>query len=304
VAQPHMGKLSRREAFIGFAYISPWLAGLVVFEIGPILASVYLSLTEYSILAPARFVGLANYRQALLDDPIFWKAVYNTIYYAVTFVPLSMVGSLAAALLLNQRLRGRSIFRTLFFIPSVTPVVATALIWMWILNAEFGPLNELLALVGVSGPAWLGSPQWAKPSMVLMSLWGAIGGGNMVIFLAGLQGIPSELYEATAIDGANELHQFWNVTLPLISPSLFFNLVISMVGAFHVFTQAYVATGGGPNYATMFYVLYLFEQAFHFLHMGYASALAWLFVVLVLGLVVLQFHVATRWVYYEGEQPR
>jgi multiple sugar transport system permease protein len=298
------GALSRRETVLGYAYVGPWLVGLVVFTLGPIVASAYLSLTDYDILAPPRFVGLANYRQALTEDEVFWKAVYNTVYYAVFFVPLSIVGSLSAALLLNQPVRGQTLLRTLFFVPSITPVVATTLLWMWILNAEFGPLNTLLGMIGVQGPPWLGSSLWAKPSIVLMSLWGAVGGGTMLIFLAGLQGIPQELYEAAEIDGSDGWRKFRHVTLPMLSPTMFFNLVIGLISAFHVFTPAYIATEGGPSYATMFYVLYLFNRAFRFLQMGYASALAWLFVAMVLALVVLQFRLGTRWVYYEGEVQR
>ncbi|HEV8636713.1 MAG TPA: sugar ABC transporter permease [Chloroflexota bacterium] len=297
--------LSRREAILGYLYISPWLAGLVIFTAGPIVASAYLSLTEYRILVPPRFIGLDNYTRAVGGgDAIFWRAVYNTTYYAVLFVPLSIAGSLAAALLLNVGVRGQAAFRTMFFIPSITPAVAAVLLWIWFLSPEFGPLNSLLRAVGIEGPPWLGSPDWSKPALILMSLWGAVGGTTMIIFLAGLQGIPAELYEAAEIDGANAWQGFVNVTLPLLSPAVFFNLVVGMIAAFRVFTAAFVATGGGPLYSTMFYMLHLFNNAFVFLHMGYASALAWLFVLLVLALVVVQVRMATRWVYYEGEVQR
>jgi multiple sugar transport system permease protein len=296
--------LGRREALEAYLYLSPWLVGLVVFLIGPIIASIYLSLTQYDILAPPRWVGLANYRHALFEDDLFWRAVYNTVYYAALFVPLNIAGSLATALLLNQPVRGQAVFRTLFFVPSITPAVAATLLWMWILNPQFGPLNALLDAVGIPGPPWLSSSTWAKPSIVLMSLWAAVGGGTMIIFLAGLQSIPLELYEAAEIDGSGEWHKFRHVTLPMLSPSIFFNLVIGLIAACHVFTPAYVATEGGPNYATMFYVLYLFNNAFRFLYMGYAATLAWLFVAMVLVLVVLQFRFAARWVYYEGAVER
>jgi multiple sugar transport system permease protein len=297
--------LGRREAIQGYLYISPWLAGLVIFTAGPIVASAYLSLTEYRILVPPRFVGLDNYARAVGGgDPIFWTSVFNTTYYALLFVPLSIVGSLAAALLLNVGMRGQAGFRTMFFIPSITPAVAAVLLWIWVLSPEFGPLNSLLRVVGIEGPAWLGSPEWSKPALILMSLWGAVGGSTMIIFLAGLQGVPSELYEAAEIDGANPWQGFVHVTLPLLSPAVFFNLVVGMIAAFRVFTAAFVATGGGPLYSTMFYMLHLFNNAFVFLHMGYASALAWLFVLLVLVLVVVQVRMATRWVYYEGEVQR
>jgi multiple sugar transport system permease protein len=307
VARPRArhGSLSRREAILGYLYISPWLAGLLLFTAGPIVASAYLSLTEYRILLPPSFVGLDNYSRAVGGgDPIFWTAVFNTTYYALLFVPLSVVGSLAAALLLNVGMRGQAAFRTMFFVPSITPAVAAVLLWIWVLSPEFGPLNSLLRAVGIEGPGWLGSPAWSKPALILMSLWGAVGGSTMIIFLAGLQGIPREFYEAAEIDGANPWQGFVHVTLPLLSPALFFNLVVGMIAAFRVFTAAFVATGGGPLYSTMFYMLHLFNNAFVFLHMGYASALAWLFVLLVLVLVVAQVRMATRWVYYEGEVAR
>ena len=299
------GSLGRRETILGYLYISPWLVGLLVFTVGPIVASAYLSLTDYRILAPPVFVGLENYRRALSgDDEIFWKAVYNTTYFALLFVPLSIAGSLAAALLLNVGIRGQSVFRTMFFIPSITPAVASVLLWTWYLSPEFGPLNSLLRLVGVEGPAWFGSPSWSKPAIILMSLWAAVGGSTMLIFLAGLQGVPSELYEAADIDGANPWQVFVNVTFPMLSPALFFNLVVGLIAAFRVFTPAFVATNGGPLYSTMFYMLHLFRTAFGYLYMGYAAALAWLFVLLVLVLVALQIRWARRWVYYEGEVQR
>jgi multiple sugar transport system permease protein len=297
--------LSRREAVLGYAYISPWLAGFLIFTAGPIVASAYLSLTDYQILVPPRFVGLANYSRALSGaDEVFWTAVYNTLYYAVLFVPMSIGGSLAAALLLNVRIRGQAIFRTMFFIPSITPEIAAVFLWLWILSPDFGPLNTLLDLVGIQGPGWLGSPVWSKPALILMSLWAAVGSSTMLIFLAGLQGIPVELYEASEIDGASAWQKLVNVTLPMLSPAVFFNLVIGMIGALRVFTAAFVATSGGPMYTTMFYMLHLFNNAFRFLYMGYASALAWVFMLLVLVLVVLQVWMGRKWVYYEGEVQR
>lgn len=301
IAVARGGALRRRRARLGYLYISPWLLGFIIFTAGPIIASAYLSLTEYAMLRPPHFVGLANYNKALFGDDVFWKTVYNTVYYAVIFVPLGMVGSLAAALLLNQRIRGQSVFRTLFYIPSITPSVASTFLWLWILSPEFGPLNSTLALIGIQGPPWLGSPLWSKPALILISLWGAVGGSNMIIFLAGLQGVSRELYEAADIDGATAWQKFVSVTFPMLSPATFFNLVVGMIAAFRVFTTAYVATGGGPSYSTMFYVLYLYNNAFPYLQMGYASALAWLFVALVLVLVVVQVRMALTWVYYEGE---
>lgn len=297
--------LSQKEAILGWAYITPWVAGFLIFTAGPIVVSAYLSLTDYQILVPPKFVGLANYARALGGaDEVFWKAVYNTVYFAVLFVPLSIAGSLAAALLLNVRIRGQALFRTMFFIPSITPEIAAVFLWIWILSPEFGPLNNILYAIGIEGPGWLGSPVWSKPALILMSLWGAVGGSTMIIFLAGLQGIPAELYEASEIDGATTWQEFLNITVPMLSPAVFFNLVVGMIGALRVFTAAFVATNGGPMYTTMFYMLYLFNNAFRFLYMGYASALAWLFMVLVLVLVVTQVWIGRRWVYYEGEVQR
>jgi multiple sugar transport system permease protein len=298
------GALSRKEAVLGLAYISPWLIGFVVFTAGPVVASAYLSLTDYAILAPPKFVGLTNYTRALSgQDGIFWKAVYNTAYFAVIFVPMSIVGSLATALLLNIKIRGQSVFRTMFFVPSITPAVATVILWIWILSPDYGPLNDILWGIGIPGPGWLGSPVWSKPALILMSLWGAVGGSTMIIFLAGLQGIPQELYEAADIDGATWWQGFRDVTLPMLSPSIFFNLVVGMIAAFRVFTAAYVATSGGPMYSTEFYMLYLFTNAFNYLYMGFASALAWMFVVAILLLVALQLYLGSKWVYYEGAAP-
>jgi len=281
------------------------LIGLLIFTAGPLVVSAYLSLTDYQILVPPKYVGFANYARALSGaDEIFWSAVYNTIYYAVMFVPMSIAGSLAAALLLNARIRGQAVFRTMFFIPSITPVIAAVFLWIWILSPDFGPLNNLLYAVGLVGPGWLGSPSWSKPALILMGLWAAIGGSTMIIFLAGLQGVPGELYEASEIDGAGAWQEFLNVTLPMLSPTVFFNLVVGLIGALRVFTAAYIATNGGPMNSTMFYMLYLFNDAFKYLYMGYASALAWMFVLLALVLVVTQVWIGRKWVYYEGEAPR
>jgi multiple sugar transport system permease protein len=292
--------MSQRKALKAYLYISPFLLGFVLFVLGPALASAYISLTAYQIISPPRFVGLANYTEALTRDPLFWKALGNTLYYAGIAVPLSLVGSLGCALLLNQQIKARAVFRTMFFLPSITPVVATTLLWVWLLNPDFGLINYTLSLVGIEGPKWLGSPDWAKPALIVIHLWSAVGGGAMIIFLAGLQGVPQELHESASIDGANAWHRFVNVTIPMLTPSIFLNLVLGLIGGLRVFTTAFVATDGGPSYATHFYMLHLFNSAFRFLEMGYASTLAWLFTVLVLALTVVQFRLSERWVYYAG----
>jgi multiple sugar transport system permease protein len=293
--------LSRRKAFLGYLYISPFLLGFVLFTLGPAVASAYFSLTDYNILSTPGFVGLANYQKAFVGDNLFWLSLGNTLYYALISVPLSIAGALGCAILLNQKIKARAVFRTIFFLPSITPVVASTLIWIWILNPEFGLLNYALSIVGIAGPKWLGSPEWAKPSLILMYLWGSIGGGAMIIFLAGLQGVPPELHESAAIDGANAWHRFLNITIPMLTPSIFLNLVLGLIGGLRVFTVAFVATNGGPAYATYFFMLHLFNQAFQYLEMGYGSALAWIFTVIVLILTIIQFRLSDRWVYYAGK---
>jgi multiple sugar transport system permease protein len=303
VALPARRRLSltQRKALLGYLYISPFLLGFLLFVLGPALASAYFSLTEYQILSPPRFAGLANYARIARGDPLFWKSLGNTLYYAGLAVPLSLVGSLGCAVLLNQSIRARALFRTMFFLPSITPVVATTLLWIWILNPDFGLLNYSLSLVGIQGPKWLGSTEWSKPAMILIHLWGAVGGAAMIVFLAGLQAVPQELHESAAIDGANAWHRFWRITVPMLTPTIFLNLVLGLIAGLRVFVIAFVATDGGPANSTLFYLLHLFNNAFRFLEMGYASALAWVFTVLVLVLTVIQFRLSRRWVYYAGQ---
>jgi multiple sugar transport system permease protein len=294
------GTLRRTEAIQGLLLVSPWIVGLVVFIIGPVLASLYLSFTDYNVLRPPRFVGLANYITAFTTDPLFPIAIERTVTYVVLVVPTVILGSLGLALLLNRGVPGTNLFRTAFFMPSLVPVVASAILWVWIFQPQVGLLNYLLRLVGIVGPAWLGSPTTALPSLVLVTFWGSVGGTTMIIFLAGLQGVPAELYDAAAIDGAGNWRKFWNVTMPMISPTMLFNVVLGIIGAFQVFSIAYVATGGGPAYATWFYVFYLFQQGFNFYHMGYAAAMAWIFLVIVLAFTYLQVRWSRNWVHYEG----
>lgn len=295
-----MSPRQRRKAIEGYLFISPWVIGFLAFTFGPMLASLYFSLTEYAIVKPPTFVGLANYRYALFEDPLFWSSLGRTFYYACGAVVLSITGSLLAALLLDQRLKATTLFRTLFFLPSLTPIVASAILWTWIYNPNLGPINYLLSAVGIEGPGWIQDPDWAIPSLIIMALWGSIGGSRMIIFLAGLQGVPQELIDAAHIDGAGAWRRFWNVTFPMLSPTLFFVMVMGIISSLSVFSVAYIATSGGPAYATWFYVLHLFQQAFKFYAMGYASALAWIFFVLVLVLTGVQLKLSGRWVYYAG----
>jgi multiple sugar transport system permease protein len=291
----------RRRALEGLLYLSPWALGLALFVVGPMLVSLYLSLTRYDIVSPPAFVGVDNYAMALTGDKLFWSSLGRTFAFAFVAVPLGSTLSLLLAVLLNQSLRGTSVYRTFFFLPSLTPAVAAAILWSWVLQPEAGLVNYLLSLVGIKGPPWLGSAEWAIPAIVLIALWQNAGGNRMMIYLAGLQGVPPELYEAARIDGAGAWSTFRHVTVPLISPTIFFNLVLGVIGALKVFTIAFVATKGGPAYATWFFALHIYTQAFQYFELGYAAALSWLFFVILLAFTAIQFGLSRRWVYYAGE---
>ncbi len=291
--------LQRREALEGYLWISPWLIGFLIFSLGPIIASFYLSLTKYKIGGVPQWVGFANYQEAFFNDKLFWPSLGRTAYYSVAVVILGVVLSLFAAILLNQDLRGKSFFRALFYLPSLTPLVSLALLWTWLLHPKLGLMNYLLTFVGIEGPGWLVDRAWAIPSLILISLWASVGGGRMIIFLAGLQGVPKEIYESADLDGANSWQRFWSITVPLISPVIFFNVILGVIGSFGVFSLAYIATAGGPNYATWFFMLHLYYNAFDYFQMGYASALAWVFFLIIFVLSFLQIKLSNRWVYYE-----
>jgi len=294
--------LARRKALEGYLYISPFLIGFLVFTAYPLLASFYLSFTNYNILSPPVWAGLDNYQRALTGgDAQFWASLGRTARYALMVVPLGIACSLLAAMLLNQGFRGTSMFRTFFFLPSITPIIASVLIWLWLLQPSIGVVNYLLKQIGVEGPPWVQSTTWAVPSLVILSLWTTAGGSRMIVFLAGLQGVPQELYEASHIDGASAWQRFRHVTIPMISPTIFFNVVVATIGALSVFSVAYIGTQGGPAFATYFYVYHLYTSAFQNNLMGYASALAWIFLVIVLGLTIVQFSLQNRWVYYAGD---
>jgi multiple sugar transport system permease protein len=291
----------RREAIAGLLWSSPWLIGLFVFTLGPMLASLFLAFNDYTISSAPEWVGLDNFRRALSGkDDLFWSSLGRTVQYALVMVPLGIGGSLLAALALNQRLKLTSLFRTLFFIPSLTPVVASAVIWAWLYNPTWGLLNYLLSRLGIVGPKWLADPDTAMASLIVVALWSTVGGSTMVIFLAGLQSVPRELHEAAEIDGATTVQRFFHVTLPMLSPTIFFNTVIGVIAALKVFATAVVMTNGGPNYATWFFILHLYQNAFQSFDFGYASALAWVFMVLVVSLTAINVRLSSRWVYYEG----
>jgi multiple sugar transport system permease protein len=295
-----MGAMRRREAIEGFLYISPWIVGFLVLNFGPLLYSFYLSLTRYSIVRDPVFTGFDNYVQIFTRDRLFWVALERTGYYAIVTVVVGLICSLLLALLLDQKLFGTSFLRTFFFLPSLTPVVASVIIWGWIFQPNLGVLNYLLRQVGVQGPGWLLSAEWAMPALFIIALWTSVGGGRMVIFIAGLQGIPHELYEAAHIDGAGIWQRFRHVTIPLLTPTIFFNSVLGIISALSVFTIAYIGTKGGPANATYFYVLHIYNRGFADSEMGYASALAWVFFLIVMGFTGLQFWAQKHWVHYDG----
>ncbi|MBN1399824.1 MAG: sugar ABC transporter permease [Anaerolineae bacterium] len=293
---------AQREALYGYLFSSPGILGFLIWVLGPMLASLYLSFTQYSVTSPARWSGLQNYIFAFTEDRLFWNSLVRTLYYAFVMVPVGLIGSLLAAALLNQQLKYTTLWRTLFYLPSLTPVVASAMLWRYLLNTDVGLLNHLLwTIFRIPGPNWLGAKAWAVPALMLISLWGSIGGGRMIIFLAGLQGIPQEMYEAADIDGASQIGKFFHVTLPLLTPTIFFNLVLGVIGALQVFALAFIGTQGGPSYATYFYALHVYTKAFVSFDMGYASALSWLFMIVISALTVINFAVSNRWVFYMGE---
>ena len=289
------------EARDGYLFILPWIFGFIIFTAGPMLASLYISFTRWEIVTPSVWVGAAQYVK-LFNDDRFWLSLYNTSYYVFIGVPLHLFMALLAALAVNLNLRGIKFFRTAYYVPSLTPVVANSILWVWIFHPNWGLANAFLEWIGLEGLYWLQDPRLAKPALIVMSFWSI--GGQMVILLAGLKGIPVELYEAASIDGANWWGRFWRITLPLLTPALFFNLIIAIIGAFQVFTQAYIMTEGGPNYSTLFYLLYLFRAAFENFRMGYASAMAWVLFVIVLLFTIIQFALSDRWVFYEGDVRR
>jgi multiple sugar transport system permease protein len=289
--------MERREERAFYLFISPWIIGFILFSAGPVLGSFVISFTQWSMLSAPSWTGPTNY-QRLVNDPLFWQALGNTLYFAVGSVGLGLILSFLLALLLNQQVKGMALFRTIFYLPAVCSGVAVAILWTMIFNPDFGLINSALHAIGITGPQWLTDPSWAMPAMIVMSLWGI--GGSMVIYLAGLQGIPTHLYEAAALDGAGPVRKFWHVTVPMMSPIIFFNLIVGIIGSFQAFVQMYVMTNGGPANATLVYLLYLYRTAFEDFDMGYASALAWVLFLILLAITLAQLVLARRWVYYEG----
>lgn len=294
-------KCNRSSASLkGLAFCAPAIVGLLVLTLYPVLASLYYSFCRYPVLKPPVWIGTGNY-EYLVHDRLFWKSLWNTVYYAVFAVPLGMIAAFVLAMLLNMKLRGMAAYRTMFFVPSIVPIVAGAVLWLWLLNPQHGLVNALLGVIGVAAPGWLADPVWSKPALILMSLWGV--GGWMLIYLAGLQDVPQELYEAAELDGASWWRRTVHITLPFMSPHILFTLVMGLIGAFQIFTHVWVMTQGtgAPADSTLFYSMYLFQNAFQYLKMGYACALAWILFVLILMATGAVFKTSARHVYYHGE---
>jgi multiple sugar transport system permease protein len=288
----------RKQWYAGVLCASPWLIGFAVFTGGPILFSIIMSFCHYDILNPAQWVGFYNYKWIFTQDPVFWTALWNTLYM-VAGVPLGIVIGLCIALLLDLKLKGMTFYRTLFYMPAIVPAVAASILWIWIFNPTSGLLNSIFAVFGINGPSWLQDASWSKPSLILMGLWGV--GGSMIIWLAGLKNIPQHLYEAAEVDGAGVWSRFINITIPMLSPYIFFNLIMGFIGTFQIFSQAYIMTQGGPMNSTLFFAYHLFNTAFRYLDMGNASAMAWFLFVIVFSLTVFQLWLSKKWVHYESE---
>jgi multiple sugar transport system permease protein len=284
-----------KRALEGYLFISPWIVGFAIFTAGAIGASFVISLTNWSMIGNPRFIGVENYKR-IVNDKFFWQSLKVTSIYLLN-VPLNLIIGLLLAILLNQKIKGLSIYRTIYYLPSVTAGVAVSLLWLWIFNPRFGIINLLLSYIGIKGPAWLSDEHWALPALIIMSTWGV--GGSMLIYLGALQGIPTQFYEAAILDGAGIWDRFKYITIPMITPVILLNLIMGIINSFQTFTQAFVMTNGGPNYATLFYVLYLYQQAFRWFNMGYAAALAWILFLIILVCTIVIFKTSAGWVYYE-----
>ncbi|MEQ7010893.1 sugar ABC transporter permease [Actinopolymorpha sp. B17G11] len=292
----------RREALWFYLMASPWIVGFVVFLAGPMVASLYLSMTDYDLLTPPEWVGLDNYVRMFGEDPLFWKVLRNTAFYTFLSVPVSTVLSVALAALLHKPLPGMRFYRTVVYLPALVPLVASAMLFTWVLAPDAGLINRGLGLLGIEGPAWLLSETWVIPALILMSIWSV--GTGVVLLLAGMQGIPPELIEAATIDGASPRQRFFRIVLPMLSPVILFNVVMGLIGAFQVFSQVYILTGGGPNNASQMLVPYVFEEGFQNYRMGYASALSWLLFAVIMICTAVVFRSSSRWVFYESEVAR
>lgn len=295
-----MGPLARKEAWEGRLFVMPWVLGFVIFTAGPMIASLFLSLTDYSVFSGPHWVGFQNYIKIVTDDPLFRVSLYNTAYFVALSVPLNLVGSFLAALTLNIKVRGINLFRTLYYLPSITPVVAQTLLFGVVFSGDYGLVNATLRSLGLPVVQWFFDPQITKLVFVTMGLWGI--GSYAIIFLGGLQNIPESLYDAAKIDGGGTWQCFWNITIPMITPLIFFNIVMGIISNFQIFTNAFVLTKGGPANSTLFIVLYLYNCAFKYFEMGYASALAWILFLMIFIFTIIQVSLSRKWVFYEEER--
>ncbi len=285
----------------GFIFILPWIIGMLAFQLGPMISSFFLAFTRYDVITPAEFIGLENFKKVFTGDPLFYKSLWNTIYFVIGSVPISIIVGLLVAVLLNQKIRGITIYRVLYYLPSVTAGVAVAIVWRSIYDKNYGLINNILTTFGIQGPSWLGDPKWVMPSLIIMSVWGLVG-QRYVIFLAGLQGVPEELYEAAEIDGASPWRKFMSITLPMLTPTIFFSLITGIISAFQsMFTTSYIITNGsgGPLNSAYIYIFHIYRNAYEYYHMGYACALAWILFLIVFILTIIQVKFS-GWVHYES----
>lgn len=286
--------MMRKDLVNGLLFISPWIVGFLFFTAYPLISSFYYSLTDYDIINPPVFVGLENYKTLFTGDDMFYTVLKNTLY--MVFIGLTVITACTvfiSILLNNKKVKGMAFFRVIFFLPTFVPFVILSILWVWVLQPDSGVVNTVLGWIGIDGPGWFASPSWSKPAFILMGLWGA--GGSIIIYLAGLQGIPESLYEAASIDGANSMQKMFSITLPMLRPVILFNVITGIIGTFQSFAESFIITQGGPNGSTMFYSLYLYQNAFQYAKMGYASAMAWVLLVIALVFTLVLFKVSNRW---------
>jgi multiple sugar transport system permease protein len=299
--------LEKREALQGYLFVAPWIIGFLAFAAGPLLFSFYASFTNYDVTSRMDWIGIDNYDRMFNGDPLFWIALKNTLYYVALMVPLTTIGSVLLAVMLNVKIPGMRVFRTIYYLPAVLSGVAVYMLWMMLLEPDSGFVNSVLRIVGITGPAWLSDPNWTKEAIILMKMW-AVGGG-MLLYLASLQGVPEQLYEAAEIDGASVFRKFWHITVPMITPVIFFDIVTSLISGFQIFQEGYVMaadpnTPGSPMNSLLFYNLHMFQKAFKVFDMGYAMAMAWFLFLIAIVITIINLLVSKYWVHYEGGDNR
>lgn len=290
-------KSFRKKALYGYLFIAGPFVGVILFALIPIIYSFYISFNQFDLFNPEIFIGLDNYKKMFMEDPLFWKSLINTVYSAIG-IPIGLVISLLIAMALSRNVKGVNFFRTAFYIPSVCSIVAITLMWKWIFNADYGVLNNILAFFKIQGPDWLSNKTWAMPALIIQGVWGGLGGG-MILYIAALKNVPIVYYEAAELDGANKWHKLWHITIPSISPTTFYLLITGIIGAMQAFVPFMIMTNGGPDYSTTTIVLYLYQNAFKYMNMGYASAMAWVLFIVIMILTLINFKFAKKWVHYD-----